>query len=183
MFDIGVQEMVLIMALALIVFGPSKLPELGKMIGRAMREFRRASEEFRSTVETNLKIDEIDSPPSSAYAPWKPEAVSPVAAVTPPVPGEATSPTDPLALTSSTEFVPEGSEASSQTVVVASEPGLPAEPYWAQRGSRLFHRRDCAWRARLNGGGRVGFESIAGAKSEGYMACPVCEPVEVGFRV
>jgi Tat protein translocase TatB subunit len=63
MFDIGFQEMVLIMVLALLVFGPSKLPELGKMIGRAMREFRKASDEFRTTVETNLKINEIDDPP------------------------------------------------------------------------------------------------------------------------
>src|SRR5207248_1991387 len=58
MFDIGLQELLVIGVLALLVFGPSKLPELGRMFGRAMREFRRASDEFRSTVETNLKIHE-----------------------------------------------------------------------------------------------------------------------------
>lgn len=40
---IGIWELVLILALVLIVFGPSKLPELGKSIGRTIREFRRSS--------------------------------------------------------------------------------------------------------------------------------------------
>src|SRR4030095_12474363 len=60
MFDIGFQEMLVIGVLALLVFGPGKLPELGRMIGRALREFRRASDEFRSTVETNLHINDPD---------------------------------------------------------------------------------------------------------------------------
>ena len=58
MFDIGLQEMLVIGVLALLVFGPGKLPELGRMVGRALREFRRASDEFRSTVETNLHIND-----------------------------------------------------------------------------------------------------------------------------
>src|ERR1043166_3401994 len=60
MFDIGLQEMLVIGVIALLVFGPSKLPELGRMVGRAMREFRRASDEFRSTVETNLNLNDSD---------------------------------------------------------------------------------------------------------------------------
>src|SRR2546425_13246722 len=68
MFDIGLQEMLVIGVLALLVFGPSKLPELGRMVGRALREFRRASDEFRSTVETNLHINEPDPPPAVAGA-------------------------------------------------------------------------------------------------------------------
>src|SRR5262245_66476289 len=67
MFDIGLQEMLVIGVLALLVFGPSKLPELGRMVGRALREFRRASDELRWTVETNLHINDPDpitpSPP------------------------------------------------------------------------------------------------------------------------
>ena len=60
MFDIGLQELVLIFVIALLVFGPKNLPQLGRSLGRAMREFRRASDEFRSTIETNLKINELD---------------------------------------------------------------------------------------------------------------------------
>ena len=65
MFDIGLQEMLVIGVLALLVFGPSKLPELGRMVGRFMREFRRASDEFRSTVETNLNMNDLDPLPST----------------------------------------------------------------------------------------------------------------------
>ena len=66
MLDIGIQELLVIMVLALLIFGPDKLPDLGRRLGRAMREFRRASDEFRSTVEQNLQInaDQDISPPT-----------------------------------------------------------------------------------------------------------------------
>src|SRR6202158_6394347 len=73
MFDIGLQELILIFVVALLVFGPKNLPQLGRSLGRAMREFRRASDEFRSTIETNLKINEPDPlpepPPAAALEP------------------------------------------------------------------------------------------------------------------
>ena len=65
MLDIGIQELLVVMVLALLIFGPDKLPDLGRRLGRAMREFRRASDEFRSTVEQNLQINvdhDISSP-------------------------------------------------------------------------------------------------------------------------
>src|SRR5262247_4361199 len=68
MFDIGLQEMLVIGVLALLVFGPSKLPERSRMVGRALRELRRASENFRSTLETNLHIDDADSRPNVVTA-------------------------------------------------------------------------------------------------------------------
>ncbi|HEU5310179.1 MAG TPA: Sec-independent protein translocase protein TatB, partial [Candidatus Eisenbacteria bacterium] len=85
MFDVGFQELLVIGVLALLVFGPSKLPELGRMFGRAMREFRRASDEFRTTVETNLKINEPD--PIIAPAPIETPAPS-TTAVTETLPSE-----------------------------------------------------------------------------------------------
>src|SRR4029450_6715493 len=65
MFDIGLQELVLIFVIALLVFGPKNLPQLGRSMGRAMREFRRASDEFRSTIETNLQMNDLDPPPTT----------------------------------------------------------------------------------------------------------------------
>ncbi len=62
MFDIGLQELVLIFVIALLVFGPKNLPQLGRSLGRAMREFKRASDEFRSTIETNLEYQRARSP-------------------------------------------------------------------------------------------------------------------------
>ena len=66
MFDIGLQELVLIFVIALLVFGPKNLPQLGRSLGRAMREFKRASDEFRTTIETNLEMNEPDPIPHSA---------------------------------------------------------------------------------------------------------------------
>src|SRR5678816_4578672 len=81
MFDIGLQELALIFVIALLVFGPKNLPQLGRSLGRAMREFRRASDEFRNTIETNLHINEVDPPPT----------LQPAAAATPPTSIDPTS--------------------------------------------------------------------------------------------
>jgi TatA/E family protein of Tat protein translocase len=54
MGPLGVQETVFIFVLALLVFGPRKLPELGKTIGKAMSEFRRASTELRATFDREM---------------------------------------------------------------------------------------------------------------------------------
>jgi TatA/E family protein of Tat protein translocase len=55
MGPIGVQEMILIFVLALLLFGPKKLPELGRMLGKGLSEFRRAKNELKSTFETHLR--------------------------------------------------------------------------------------------------------------------------------
>jgi len=52
MFDIGLPELLVIIAIALIVLGPNKLPELAKTFGRAMREFKKATEEMKESFET-----------------------------------------------------------------------------------------------------------------------------------
>ena len=50
MFGIGMPEMLLILAIALIVIGPKKLPDLAKSLGRAMREFKRATSDLKETL-------------------------------------------------------------------------------------------------------------------------------------
>jgi sec-independent protein translocase protein TatB len=56
-------EMVFLFFLALILFGPKKLPEIGRQIGRFMNEFRRASNEFRSQIETEINSLQTDIKP------------------------------------------------------------------------------------------------------------------------
>jgi TatA/E family protein of Tat protein translocase len=153
MFDIGLQEMLVIGVLALLVFGPSKLPELGRMVGRAMREFRRASDEFRTTVETNLHINDPD--------PLPPEPVA--------VESEPVTPT------------PLPSELEPMTPETAAAPAADVEagePFVARRGSRLFHRRECTWVPRIPEIDRVYLKRVADARDQGYGTCPVCEPWE-----
>jgi Tat protein translocase TatB subunit len=56
---LGGPELFLIFVVALIVFGPRKLPEIGKSLGKMMAEFRRASNEFRSTIESEVEAEKI----------------------------------------------------------------------------------------------------------------------------
>ena len=51
MFGLGPQELIVILIIALLVFGPKKLPEIGKSLGKGMREFRKATRELTSTLE------------------------------------------------------------------------------------------------------------------------------------
>lgn len=61
MGPIGVQEAIGIFIVALIIFGPKKLPELGRTVGKAITEFRRASSELKSTFESHLHELEKES--------------------------------------------------------------------------------------------------------------------------
>jgi TatA/E family protein of Tat protein translocase len=59
MFGIGMPEMLIILAVALIIFGPKRLPELAKSLGRALGEFRRATSDLKQTIETDTGLDEV----------------------------------------------------------------------------------------------------------------------------
>jgi len=55
---IGITELLVILLLALLLFGPRKLPELGRSLGRGLAEFRRASNELRATIEDEIQAVE-----------------------------------------------------------------------------------------------------------------------------
>ena len=59
MFGIGMPEMLVILALALIVIGPKKLPDLAKSLGRAMREFKKATSEFKESIQLEGELSEV----------------------------------------------------------------------------------------------------------------------------
>ena len=61
--NLGFSEMVFLFILALLIFGPKKLPEVGRQIGRFMNEFKRASNEFRSQIETEINSLDVDVKP------------------------------------------------------------------------------------------------------------------------
>jgi TatA/E family protein of Tat protein translocase len=56
--SVGVPELIIIFTIALIIFGPRKLPELGKSLGRSLAEFKRASNELKSTLDEEIRTEE-----------------------------------------------------------------------------------------------------------------------------
>jgi sec-independent protein translocase protein TatA len=56
--SIGMPELVIILVIALIIFGPRKLPELGKSLGKSINEFKKASTELQNTLEKEIQIEE-----------------------------------------------------------------------------------------------------------------------------
>lgn len=60
MFNIGPAELIVILLVALLIVGPKRLPEVGKSVGKALREIRRQTDEVRSTFEMNLDDDDVE---------------------------------------------------------------------------------------------------------------------------
>ena len=57
--SLGGPEIFLILVIALIVFGPRKLPEIGKSVGKMLAEFRKASNDFKRTIEEEVEADKL----------------------------------------------------------------------------------------------------------------------------
>jgi sec-independent protein translocase protein TatA len=92
MGPIGIPELVIIFVVALIIFGPRKLPELGRSLGKSIQEFKRASNELRSTLDEEIRLEDRRSavaaagsagaapaPPDSGAAPADPDPIPPSA--------------------------------------------------------------------------------------------------------
>ena len=56
--SIGMPELIIIFVIALIIFGPRKLPELGRSLGKSINEFKRASNELKSTLDEEIRMEE-----------------------------------------------------------------------------------------------------------------------------
>jgi sec-independent protein translocase protein TatA len=64
--SIGMPELIIIFVIALIIFGPRKLPELGRSLGKSLSEFKRASNELRSTLEEEIRVEDQRVPAKPA---------------------------------------------------------------------------------------------------------------------
>lgn len=83
MGPIGIPELLLIFAVVLIVFGPRKIPEIARTLGKALAEFRRATDDLKSTIEREVRIEELKSigpsltTPLEAVSRTEPERIEP----------------------------------------------------------------------------------------------------------
>ena len=81
MFGLGVPELMLIFIIALVLFGPKRLPEIGRTLGKAMGEFKKATDELKNTVEREVRMEELRQISSPMITPV--ETVSRTEPVTP----------------------------------------------------------------------------------------------------
>ena len=79
--SIGMPELIIIFVIALIIFGPRKLPELGRSLGKSLAEFKRAPNELKNTLEEEIRIEEQQQ----KAEPVKPVMAAPTAAASPDV--------------------------------------------------------------------------------------------------
>jgi sec-independent protein translocase protein TatB len=91
--SLGGPELFLILVVALIVFGPRKLPDIGKSLGKMMAEFRKASNDFRRTIEEEVEADKLREA-TRLDTPFTTTRVTEPAPVTEPVPAAAVTTTE-----------------------------------------------------------------------------------------
>ena len=90
--SLGIPEMILIFAVALIVFGPKKLPEIGRTLGKALGEFKKATDDFKSTIEREVHVEELKQISATVKAPIESTVSRSEPAVAPAEPAEAPQP-------------------------------------------------------------------------------------------
>lgn len=72
--SLGMPELLFILVLALLLFGPKRLPEIGRTIGKGMAEFRKATNDFKRTIETEIALEEAPKRPLPGPAVARPGA-------------------------------------------------------------------------------------------------------------
>jgi len=124
--SLGMPELLFILVLALLLFGPKRLPEIGRTIGKGMAEFRKATNEFKRTIETEIALEEAPKRPLPMPVGARPG--SPATSAAPGPPGEGTVPpgSSPAAAAAAGEAALRAQETTRQPA--AAEPAAAPAP-------------------------------------------------------
>lgn len=117
-------DTIFIFGLALVIFGPKKLPEIGRQLGKLVLEFRRASNEFKMQIEEELRAAEIADRQKQIAAPAPtpaPEPTSEALTIRPPSNGTTVSTESP-----SSRVIPVHEEVAELTAIAGDHPELPS---------------------------------------------------------
>jgi TatA/E family protein of Tat protein translocase len=123
---LGFPELIFILVLALLIFGPKRLPEIGRTIGRGMAEFRKASTDLKRTINTELALDEPVVPP---VRPWIEPVAPPVTPANTAARAPETTwfpPSEPSLEPEDTPDLPLSADEAPAAKVVSSEPLEPS---------------------------------------------------------
>jgi Tat protein translocase TatB subunit len=116
---LGGPELFLVFVIALIVFGPRKLPEIGKSLGKMIAEFRRASNDLKRTIEDEVEADKLREMTQVAYGGPPPSTPATAAADSPP--SEPAAPS-PVPTTMGDGATPEPAASPAPALSEADEP-------------------------------------------------------------
>jgi len=130
-FGLGVPELIFILILALLIFGPKRLPEIGRTLGRGMSEFRKASNDLKRTLNVELALDEQPAPPVLPYRP-NPQLdalrAARLADGSPAAAAVAAVPAEPVAATLAAAEAPAGGEGAEDPEPPARAEETPGDP-------------------------------------------------------
>lgn len=110
--SLGVPELLLIFFVILIVFGPRRIPEIGRTLGKALGEFRKATDDLKNTIDREVRLEELKQVMPSAVTPL--ESISRTEPVLEPSPGPFSDP-PPESPSLRVAESPSGASSSSET--------------------------------------------------------------------
>jgi TatA/E family protein of Tat protein translocase len=117
--SLGVSELLLIFAVILIVFGPRRLPEIGKTLGKALGEFRKATDDLKNTIEREVRLEELKTIAPDIRSSVDSIARDPISMLAPVSSPEPPLPEPPL---------PETAEADAGDAAAGDAPGSALRP-------------------------------------------------------
>jgi len=121
--SLGIQELLLIFVIILIVFGPRRIPEIGRTLGKALGEFRKATDDLKSTIEREVRLEELKQITPSIVTPF--ESVSRSEPPPPPPGGQVGELASGQVETAVADISPTEPLADSPTQPLADSPTQP----------------------------------------------------------